>query len=646
MNKNSDHDTYRDASSGNAGVFSGRLKRRILLLSVLVLSVVITASLVLSGCNRKSSGGTGNMSSDPGNAEFLSETKPVFSDLGGFFTGTMKLSISLPKYYENSNFDIRITFNGTEPAGGSDKYSGQLINIPNEYSTVTDFDDPSQNVSVTVVRAACFTPDRQMVGQIATATFIQVKDPSRFTMPVIALATASNNLDGAAGIFTNSSGKGAAWERPVFVQYFDKDGKLCISQDAGIRLFGGSSRGLSQRSFRITARVSDYFNTSVYDGDTKFRYKLFEGRLKANGKELKSYDSFVLRNGGNDSLLTGTEAERATFMRDGISAMIAQKAAPEVPNMNYKPVIVFLNGEYYGILNMREHQNDNMIRNVYDIDDKENITVISSELDTTRKGRYDGEWFYYVLDDGPEGELEIYESLLDGIIAGEYTYDQVAARIDLDNFMKFCAVNLFLCNTDWPHNNIKVWRYSGPVGDGYLDGKWRFMFKDQDLGTGRYTCGTLPGYPIELYTRADSQNFRLMLHNYIEYDEVGGYPDISENSYPDSTRLQGLFAFCLQNKGFRDAFAEYSRQLATEIWPEDALVELITSAYNTLKPEMRNYMNKQYFGGWKFNITTTLEAWEKASVSGSDSLVAWAKARTGANGEYMKQVQELLAKFN
>ena len=632
----------RDAENGPVAVRGFR--RRILLVSVLALAVLIAGSLILSGC-KKTSKGTGNFASDSVNAEFLSDAKPVFSDLGGFFTDSLKLTISLPKYYETSGYDIRVTFNGTEPAGGSDKYSGQAIHIPNEYSTVTDFDDPDQNVSVTVVRAACFTPERQLVGQIATATFIQVKDMSRFTMPVIALATASNNLDGSMGIFTHSSGKGSEWERPVFVQYFDTNGKLCLSQDAGLRLFGGSSRGLSQRSFRLTARTTDYFNTTVYDGDTKFRYKLFDDRLKANGKALKSYDSFVLRNGGNDSLLTPTEPFRATFMRDGIAAVVAQKAAPEILNMNYKPVIVFLNGEYYGILNMREHQNDNMVRNVYDIDDKENITIITSELDTSRGGRYDGTWFYYAQDSGQDGELEIYEKVLDKILSGEMTYAQAAARIDMDNFMKFCAVNLFLCNTDWPHNNIKVWRYSGQLGDGVRDGKWRFMFKDLDLGMGRYTCGTLEGYPIELYTRADSQNFRLMLHNYIEYNENGGYPDVSVNSYPDSTKLQGLLAFCLKEASFRNAFADYCKKLATEIWPADQLEALIVSSYNTLKPEMRNYMNKQYFGGWKFSITTTLKDWEEASISGPDSFVAWAKARTGADGEFMKQVNELMAKF-
>ena len=620
-------------------------RKRLVFICALAAALVLILSLALTGCSKKPGGGTGNYSSDAKNADFLSETKPVFSDLGGFFTDTLQLTISLPKYYENSGYDIRVTFNGAEPSGGSDKYSGP-IHLPNEYATVTDFDDPNQNVLVTVVRAACFTPERQRVGQIATATFIQVKNPDRFTMPVIALATDSNNIDGAMGIFTHSSGKGSFWERPVFVQYFDTEGRLCLSQDAGLRLFGGSSRGLSQRSFRITARTTDYFNTSIYDGDTKFRYKLFEGRLKDNGKELKSYDSFVLRNGGNDSLLTPTEPFRATFMRDGLSALIAQEAAPEILNMNYKPVIVFLNGEYYGILNMREHQNDNMVRNVYDIDDKENITIISSELDTSRGGRYDGTWFYYDQDSGPDGELREYEQLLSDVIDGKLTYDEVAAQIDLDNFMKFCAVNLFLCNTDWPHNNIKVWRYSGEQGDGVRDGKWRYMFKDLDLGLSRYTCGKIDGYPIELYTRADSKNFRLMLHNYIEYDEDGGYPDISVNSYPDSTKLQGLLAFCLKNQAFRAAFADYCKKLATEIWPVDKLEKLINDAYNVLKPEMRNYMNKQYFGGWQFSITTTLEDWESAVLSGPDSLIVWAKARSGADGEFMKQVNELMAKFD
>ena len=609
---------------------------------ILALLTVLAAGALLSSCRRKISAGTGNYASDPENKDFLNGLKPVFSDLGGFYTDSLALTIELPEYLASNNYDIRVTFNGAEPFGGSDKYNGKAILLPNEYSVTTDFDDPSQNVTVTVVRAACFDESRQMVGIIATATYIQVKDPSRFKLPVICLATDANNLDGYSGIFTNTNGHGSDWERPVFVQYFDTDGKLCIAQDAGIRLFGGSSRGLSQRSFRISARESDYFYSGRYDGDTKFRYPLFEDRMKDNGKLMKSYDSFILRNGGNDSILTPTEPYRATFLRDGIAAMIDQEAAPEILNMNYKPVIVFLNGEYYGILNMREHENDNMIRNVYGIDDKENIALLSSELDTSRGTRYEGNWFYYEQKSGDGGELYRFLSLADDIIAGKLTYEEVQAAIDTDNFMKFCAVNLFMCNTDWPHNNIKLWRYTGtPEAGTVKDGKWRFIFKDQDLGMGRYTCGTLDGYPIELYTKADSQNFRLMLCGYIDFPDMSGYPDITVNSYPDSLKLQGLFAFCLKDAGFRKEFREYCEKLATEIWPVDKLVELINSAYNTVEPEMLNYMSKQYFGGWAFSITTGYDDWVNAVIGDHDSLVTWARARSGADGEFLKQVNEL-----
>ena len=91
--------------------------------------------------------------------------------------------------------------------------------------------------------------------------------------------------------------------------------------------------------------------------------------------------------------------------------------------MAYRPVVVFLNGEYYGIMNMREFENKKYIQNVYGIEDEEGITVISTEMDTSNGGRYDGTWFYYNQDDGPEGELQQFVTLLDDIVSkGRYTY--------------------------------------------------------------------------------------------------------------------------------------------------------------------------------------------------------------------------------
>lgn len=610
-----------------------------------ILAMLIAATLLVSlfAC------GTETEQEEKGDAEISLEdiktSKPQFSSPGGFYIGKTSVRIAYPKNLKDAGVKIRITFDGSEPNGQSQEYGGGEISLPKK-SVITKFTGLGGNLNVTVIRAAYFDKRGVMNGQIATATFFRTEKNGRFDLPVMVLTTDPSNLTGPEGIFTNSSGKGSDWERPCNIQYYNEAGELVISQDGGIRLFGGSSRGLSQKSFKLYARNSDYFNTTRYDGKGKFRYAFFgEDRRKADGSVLDAFDSIILRNGGNDSLLTPTQPERATFIRDGVANLVAAKAAPELLNMNMKTVVVFLNGEYYGLLNMREHENDNAIRNIYGIsrENKQNITVISSELDTSRGNRYDGTWFYYVQDDGPEGELEAFTELLRQAANRELTYEEVASKIDVEGFIKYCAVNLFLCNTDWPHNNLKVWRYAGEPTE-LLDGKWHFVFKDMDLGLGRYTCGTEEGFPIELYTRADSENIRLMLCEYLEFPE-GGYPDVSEYRYPDSLCVAGLLALLLENEDFRQAFGDYCEKLATEIWPVEDLVKLITDTAEAIDYEMQYYVQKKSFGIFRFDITSDYKTWRESVFGEDDSLLTWAKERTGNDGHFIQSIRALLERY-
>lgn len=594
--------------------------------------------------------GTRNKTYDRDPSELL---QPVFSDRGGFYGNKMALRITVPETFQTSAASIRITFDGSEPDAGSEAYDGGDIILPDAGCVKTDFERNDRNLSVSVVRAACFDGDGNRLGQIATATYIKLPkkdgevDWNRFNMPVISLVTEEGNLTNPqTGIFANVQGRGSEWERPVHITFFEADGTLAFAQDAGIRLFGSSTRGLAQKSFRITARKEEYFNTDKYDGAGKFRYALFPDRLQSSGEPLAAYDSIVLRNGGNDSILVGEDNSRISFMRDGLAALITQKAAPEVDAMAYRPVVVFLNGEYYGIMNMREFENKKYIQNVYGIEDEEGIAVISTEMDTSNGGRYDGTWFYYNQDDGPKGELQQFVTLLDDIVSkGRYTYEEAAERIDMDNFMKYCAINLFLCNTDWPHNNVRVWRYAGDnpgalADSSAADGRWRFMLKDADVGLGRYICGMYEGYPIELYTKADSENFRLLLCQYLDFEDQSGYPSVTENFYPDTLQIQGLFYFCMRDAGFASGFYEYCNRLATELWTPEALESLILDTASLLEEEMKNYLVKD-FGQWQWESSTNYEAWENAVSGERDSLLTWARDRSGADGEFLKQVEKL-----
>lgn len=564
--------------------------------------------------------------------ELLEDIKPIFSQAGGFYSGTQSLAITLSDTDKAllqsagiTEYSIHISYNQEEPTPGSRKYSSEII-LPHGYSIT----DGSAKLTTSIVRAAVYDKKGNSIGKIATATYIKSTRDETITLPVISLVTAQANLTGSdTGIIDNYSERGFAWERPVHFEFLETNGALAVSQDAGIRIFGGSSRAQVQKSFRISARKSSYFDTTKYDGDGKFKYAFFPGRLKEDGTELAIYDSIVLRNGGNDAMVNASQNIRASFLRDGLAAIITQEASENVDSMAYRPVIVILNGEYYGILNMREHETENYVANVYDIADKDTITIISSELNTSSGSRYDGTWFYYKQDEGLPGELTRYKQIMQDIGDGKYTYEQAAQYVDMDNFLEYCAINIFLCNTDWPHNNVRLWRAP--------DGKYKFMMRDADLGMARYTLATKETAPSELYTKADAFNFRYMMWSELTETQRSklvyfGYPSIEYGMYPDPLLLKGVLHFCLQNQSFRTKFVNYCEKLVTEIWTAEKLKAMVIEQRDNIAIEMG-----YHFSRWGSNISDAYyQYWSKNTIE--ESIGQWINQRTGKNGYFIKEI--------
>ena len=564
--------------------------------------------------------------------KLIEDIKPIFSQAGGFYSGTQTLTITLSDTDKAVLHSIHVSYNQEEPTPGSRKYSS-AITLPHSYSMT----DASAKLTTSIVRAAVYDKKGNIIGKIATATYIKSSRNEDITLPVISLVTAQANLTGSdTGIIDNYNERGSAWERPVHFEFLETDGTLAVSQDAGIRIFGGSSRAQVQKSFRISARNSSYFETAKYDGDGKFKYAFFPGRLKEDGTELALYDSIVLRNGGNDAMVNSTQNIRASFLRDGLAAVITQEASNNVDSMAYRPVIVILNGEYYGILNMREHESGNYVANVYDIEDKDTVTIISSELNTSNGTRYEGSWFYYKQDEGLAGELARYTQIMQDIGDGKYTFEQAAQYVDMDNFLEYCAINIFLCNTDWPHNNVRLWKAA--------DGKYKFMIRDADLGMARYTMATKETAPSELYTKADAFNFRYMMWSELSETQRAqliyyGYPSVNYGVYPDPLLLKGVLHFCLQDQGFRTRFVDYCERLATEIWPVDKLQTMVIEQRDTIAVEMRYHFSK-----WATNISDSYyQYWYKNTVE--ESIGQWINQRTGENGYFIKEIYAVCSTY-
>ena len=163
------------------------------------------------------------------------------------------------------------------------------------------------------------------------------------------------------------------------------------------------------------------------------------------------------------------------------------------------------------------------------------------------------------------------------------------------------AAACYLCNTDWPHNNIRVWRYTGEAVDGVsiTDGKWRFATRDMDFTMSRYDALVLP----EIYTAADTDMFSWVLSNYVE-----GYGDRQE--YTDALYLQGLFSFLMRDDTFRADFAEFCRTLASDE-ATAYLKTLYENAYNQVDPIMSDHVKRwsPYVG----NMISDTRSWRRAA---------------------------------
>ena len=553
---------------------------------------------------------------------------PVFSEPGGFYTARSKtVEITAPEGYT-----VRYTTDGSIPSKRSTRYTEAIkISV-----------DRGEGM---VIRAACFDGADNLVGQVITHTYVSTAETTGLHYTVMLTCDEDDLDDMYADIHEKI-------ERAAHAEILAPDGTRIISQDVGLRLFGGSSRALQQKSFKIIARKDGYFGESTpYVGLGTFTYPFFPERKVISGKNagevLEKYDGLILRNGGNDSLLaTAADPDRPNMLRDGMANEFIAKYAPNVQMSYAHFAVVYLNGEYYGILELRENQNEDYIKRLYGVDDAD-VVVVKSELDTTRacadhrdggECRFCGSWFFYETDEDAAAQKEMADWIAlckkaaQAVNASESEYrkvfEEISAKLDIRNAMEYLAAACYLCNTDWPHNNIRVWRYTGEAVDGIAitDGKWRFATRDMDFTMNRYDKGApLP----EIETTPTVDMFSWVLSNY-----VSGYGD--QQQYTDALYLQGLFSFLMRDDSFRADFAELCRAMASEE-AQAYLLSLYENAYDQVDPIVGDHISR--WKGVVRGMISDTRSWRKAAAR-TETFI---KSRPA---QFLKHLDKMLAMYD
>lgn len=547
-------------------------------LSALAL-VAVLALTMLAGCNDAAPGTGTSPTETPtqapatinpeteagnGNTNFTTGKSIILSHPSGFYNNEFTLKLTY-----NPQYTVRYTQNGDDPIHTSNKYNdGIKINSTASAGGAAD--------KATVIRVAAFSGTTR-VSEIVTATFFVAKNEQSFTkqfnnIAVVSISTDRKNLYGSTGIFTNYTEHGRDSERPAHVEFFDSDGTAGFSVDAGLRVYGGTSRALPQKSLKLVARKE-------YDPENgKFKYAMLPDSLNQYGVPVDRFDSFVLRSGGNDSLFG---RNRNTLLRDALVHTLAGKMG-NIAFQAYRPTIVYINGTYSGLYNLRDDTDNDYIEQHYNIP-KDDVAIISY-------GHENGAWIYKI-DEGTEEDLNNYKNMLSYItntnmaISGNYI--SACKKLDMDNFMKYIAVNVFANNRDWPHNNVRAWMHGG---------QWRFVLKDVDYSWGIYD---LPGRTENVVAEETAHSENVLR---------GGAGEIS-----------AAFASLMKNKTFKTQFLALVDSMVNDYFSTataeallDDMVAIMAAEYPRLATNVW-YRNPSNPDEGHNSVSMSLEEWLEAT---------------------------------
>ena len=462
---------------------------------------------------------------------------PVFSTPGQVFTSqeSISLRLSLPEGAPEGT-QIRYTTDGSEPVQTSTLY--------------TDTIGISGN---TVVRAklfcgGCLSP------RSTCHSYLFFPNDRELTLSVISITTDDRYLnDEKIGIYvdgtysTEQKNYEYDWRRPMNVEFFETEGDTSvINQLCEARIGGASSRNFPRKSIIL------YANKRF--GEKRLDYEFFPDQRPG----IHDFKSILLRNAGTDF--------NRLYMRDAI----VQRTMATYVDLDWqawRPVIIYINGEYQGILNIRERSNADNIYTNYD--GLEDIDMIENYAELK------------------EGTRDNYKAFIAFYNEPGHTYAEYAQWMDIAEYINLMLGNIYFCNLDFLGNNMVMWR---PRTD---DGKWRWIIKDVDYGLGlggrpsNYNMVEWlydPDYDPSWIWGGNRPKYTMLFRHLMED------PDFQREFLDRAAIYMGDF---LNEKGTRAVWDPMYEMIRTEYPYHRALINLPTPNYDNELNKARTWLSER-----------------------------------------------------
>ena len=348
--------------------------------------------------------------------------QPVILTQGGAYTGSVTVSMT-----NDQGGVVYYTTDGSEPTNESAVYSAPL--------TFT---------KTTVLRARILEAG-MMPGETKTMTYFLNNEFNGHSLPVVSLVTESSNFwDSEHGIYgyTDKYNEKADFEIPANIELYENNGsdRAAFNEAVGVKINGLYAWQLPQKMLGI------YFRKKY--GESKLSYQLF------HDDERTTFDDFALRASGNDW--------NYTMFRDGLLQQACRKGGLNLALQAFRPSVVYLNGEFLGIHNIREKVNEEYVETRYGLE----------------AGTFDMIEGDQNIEAGDMVEWNHYKELWQKDLNVQANYDALTAIMDVENYTDFMVAQIWSHNTSVNHNPM-AWKPKG-------EGVWRWIFTDGDRGFNKY----------------------------------------------------------------------------------------------------------------------------------------------------------------
>ena len=447
--------------------------------------------------------------------------KPIFSLIAGFYNSQVTVGITAP-----ANTTVRYTIDGSRPTNNSSVYTGDIV-IP----------------TTTVLRATAYHDDPNILPSFITTNTYFIDEVHN--VPVI-------SVSGGSAINSLLNGNQSA---PLgYFEMFDENGNEVDEGQGEYNKHGNDSWAYSQRGFDWIMR-----DQTGYDDDVSGQ--IFEQKNRTE------YQRLIFKAAANDNY----QSQQGAHVRDAYVHTLSHLADMEMDERTSKFCVVYVNGEYWGVYDMREKVDDHDFTKYYYDQGKQWIDFIKT---------WGGTWEEY-------GSRDDWDTMRDFVFNNDMTdpanYAFVEEQLEVLSLIDYVLLHAHIVSADWLNWNTAWWRGRNPDGGAQ---KWRYILWDEDATFGHY----------------------------INYT---GVPNTSANADPCNVELIGsdfeghieIFTTLYENEDFRQLYINRYADMNNSFFNCDFMIGLLDSMVSVIEPEMTRHIDRWGNGGdsyddWQDNVQT------------------------------------------